>query len=712
MEHFKKRKKVLYGFIGFLIFMFLGSLISKGVYASGLTQVDTVTPISQSILHEINVQGSIKQGKETALQTISGLRIVDVSVRLGQQITKDDPIFTVDMEDLTKQIVSWERAIHRIQLQIEDAKKNNQLLKNKQNTVRKRAEENYQKILKMNDIANKEAQEQYAIAWKDLEEFNEAFDFIMAEIKSAEVEEEIQVLALKKQQLETRVKSTKEALEYVITAKEKALLNAGRILESAKNTLSTSNTIKLAEMELQELIMQLDRNKLLLENKGKVNSTVTGIISSCNVQVGGVTSSYPAYSLLVDVNQGANHSVQPFQIEVDIMVPSGIRVKQINYNHGDYVVLDETLFEVEISDVKAQIRTLEKNIEKSNLQISDLKLNNYKNEQQQILNIQRAQEDYNTIEIDSNKAIQEAEKNYKIALEELDIFEKTFAPVMKEVENVEIGNEYKALLDKLVQLEENIISTKKQLENTQGANEVAIDNARLQVEDANQTSYSSTSIEEMEIDLLEKKESLENYKVIKGQAGRIYSSIEGIVIETNLKVGDKTTEYPFLKIAEKDQIYEFTTSISEEQTKYVKQGDGAKLTLSSEREFVSVKVDYIVKNQYNEKQFDITVILPEGVGIIGEVGNLNIQFQTERFSLCIPSDAITKVGDRMSVFIISQKESILGTELAVRAVPIQAIDYNKKYTAIEEGLINSSTEIVIDSTKFLNDGESVRYREW
>lgn len=712
MEHFIKRKKVLQAFVGFLIFMFLGSLISKGVYAAGLTQVDTVTPMSQSILHNINAQGSIKQGKETALQTISGLRIVDVSVRLGQQVTKDDPIFTVDMEDLSKQIASLERAIHRIQLQIEDANKNNQLLKNKQSTARKRAEENYQKILKINDRSDKEAQEQYEEAWKELEAFNEAFDFIMSEIKSAEVEEEIQGLALKKQQLETRVKSMKEALEYAITAKEKALLNAGRILESAKNSLSTSNTIKLAEMELQELTTQLNRNKLLLENKGKVNSTVTGIISSCNVLVGGFTSSYPAYSLLVDVNQGSNHSVQPYQIEVDIMVPSGLRVKQINYNHGDYVILEDSLFEVEISDVKAQIRTLEQNIEKSNLQISDLRLNTYKNEQQQILSIQRAEEDYNTIEIDSNKAIQVAEKNYKIALEELDIFEETFAPVMKEVETVEIENEYKALLDKLVQLEENVISTKKQLENTLEANEVALDNARLQLEDTNQTSFPSTSMEEMEFELFQKKESLENYKKIKNQAGRIYSSVEGTVIEKNLNVGEKTTEYPFLKIAEKDQIYEFTTSLSEEQTKYVKQGDAAKLTLSSVRDYISVNVDYIVKNPYNEKQFDVTVILPEGVGIIGEVGNLNIQFQTERFSLCIPSDAITVVGDRKSVFIISQKESILGTELAVRAVPIQAIDFNDKYTAIEEGLINSSTEIVIDSTKFLNDGESVRYREW
>ena len=59
----KQRKAAAWLLAGFLTMMFLCTLISRGLYASGLPRVVTGTPDRRSIGHVAEAEGSIVPGK-------------------------------------------------------------------------------------------------------------------------------------------------------------------------------------------------------------------------------------------------------------------------------------------------------------------------------------------------------------------------------------------------------------------------------------------------------------------------------------------------------------------------------------------------------------------------------------------------------------------------------------------------------------------------
>lgn len=708
MELLKDRKKVIYGFGIFLIFMFVCYLIAKGIYSSGLPQVDTVLPMSQSIIHEVKVTGLVVQGKEDALHVMSGLRVKDILVRYGQKVTPEDPLFEVDLEDLEKQITVRKREIQRLNLQMDDLKKNEEASRQQKIATRKSANDAYKKMVKEAEEKRKEAQKKYKVAVNDLKEFRNTFEFVMDKIETAETKEEYVALALKKQQLEEALESAKTEHENAITAKENRLLSASRTLENAKKSDTMNSSVELQELELIELINTHKEYSKLLEAEGKILSTMRGTVSACNVQVGGITSDYSAVNIIVPNGP----IVRPIKAnEIALPVMSGLRVKRIFVAVDDYVEEGDVLFEVDVDDLKEKIRLQELSIHKLKMQMEDAKKTSNSNEKENARNVERAEEDYKRAEVESNKEIELADKKYKSAKKELENFNTKYASVMKHIEAATLGKEYQGLIQKLEQLQEQVDRTKELKESAKDAKDTAIKNGKKLLEDAN-SSVATNSLKIMQMDREEKLEVLEEYEKILDQKGIFYSPKEGTVIEKNICVGDRTTDGTAIKVAQEDQIYEFHTTLEKEQLKYVKEGDLATLTFSGKAHMLEVTIDYIVENKEQKDIYDVTVVLPEGKGAIGEAGELYVKSQSPHYSLCIPSDVIIGDDNIKSVYIVSQKESILGTELAARAVPITVIDSNENYSAIEEGLIDSSTEIIIDSTKTLTDGVAIRYKEW
>lgn len=51
----------------------------------------------------------------------------------------------------------------------------------------------------------------------------------------------------------------------------------------------------------------------------------------------------------------------------------------------------------------------------------------------------------------------------------------------------------------------------------------------------------------------------------------------------------------------------------------------------------------------------------------------------------------------------------MGEELAASRVNVNVLDKNNKFASIEEGTIDADTEIIVDTTKALEEGAVVRY---
>lgn len=179
MELLRRQKNKIRAFGLFLAFMLLCTLISRSVYASGLPQVSTKTPEASALSHEVEAQGIVEAGRETAVTALSGLRCETVLVHTGDHVDTETALFQVDLEDLKEQIEEKQLAISKLQLEVQAQEQNRQLEEEQKDEQKERAQEDYnaadasssqtvaraEQDLAAAETALKEAEAEYE-AWK------------------------------------------------------------------------------------------------------------------------------------------------------------------------------------------------------------------------------------------------------------------------------------------------------------------------------------------------------------------------------------------------------------------------------------------------------------------------------------------------------------------------------------------------------------------
>lgn len=265
--------------------------------------------------------------------------------------------------------------------------------------------------------------------------------------------------------------------------------------------------------------------------------------------------------------------------------------------------------------------------------------------------------------------------------------------------------------------QENWKTLEEQMENDLKDKEAekaeTLKSARRELEDAAQEANADSLEQIYKLELAEKTDTLRKLKEVMSSDGKICSEEDGMVTAFPVAVGERTTDGPAAKIADLSQQFEFTAVIQPEQKKYMNQGDSVKITLSGASSFVEGKIDYLTESEVLEGAYEATVLLPQETGIIGQNGTLSVSAQSPGYPVCIPTDAVHKDSNGKDyVYIVSRKENILGSELAVRKIHVYVIDKNDRYAAIAEGMVDGKTQVVVSATKELHDGATVRFAEW
>ena len=123
-------------------------------------------------------------------------------------------------------------------------------------------------------------------------------------------------------------------------------------------------------------------------------------------------------------------------------------------------------------------------------------------------------------------------------------------------------------------------------------------------------------------------------------------------------------------------------------------------------------VDYVAQSEASPELFEAIIFLPQGVGTLGQSGQFSTETQTDTFNCCVPISAVyTDENGRSYVYTLKEKSGILGPELAVDLVYVTILDQNDKYAALEEGIIDSETEVITSTTEPLTDRTIVRHKE-
>ncbi len=243
------------------------------------------------------------------------------------------------------------------------------------------------------------------------------------------------------------------------------------------------------------------------------------------------------------------------------------------------------------------------------------------------------------------------------------------------------------------------------------AQEKAMEEAGRKLEDAEEEGLSDSSPEMNRLELASLQEELSAYKKVLEAQGQVFPEADGIVTKIQVNPGERVPDGAAVVYADLSSPMQFSVSLTKEQKKYVNQGDVARLSLGREKG-KEYQVDYIAENEANPELYEARILLEEGVGTIGQSGTFEVDAQSETYSCCIPIAALREdANHRKFVYIVSERSGILGKELAAEAVYVKVLDQNDSYVAIEEGVIDSETELITDSTEAIEDRAVVRYKE-
>ncbi len=237
MEYRRRQKRIGAWFAAFLAFMLLCTLISRAVYAEKLPQVTVDTAKQMALKHDVETDGTVKAGRECAVNALSGLRVNTVYTHVGERVQPDTVLFSVDMEDLKEQIAEKNLAIKKLQYQIQDLKENRNRSEQQRQLEARRAEEDFNRT-----------------------------DQNMR--RAAEYEE------------------NEEAEDRIWEERENALLEIGRRMEDAALPSVSDHTLEIDELELSGLKSDLVKYEKVLSENGEVRPETEGIVTHIKVSSG------------------------------------------------------------------------------------------------------------------------------------------------------------------------------------------------------------------------------------------------------------------------------------------------------------------------------------------------------------------------------------------------------------------------------------------
>ena len=277
MDFMKDRKRAAAGLAALLLFMAVCTVVSKGIYKSGLPRVTVCTPAQKNIIHKITATGTIKPGQEYGVYAVPGLRIRTIYVQTGDNVEEGNALFQIDGSDLEKMIETKELERKNILAQLQDQKRGHAEEKTKEQKAVSRLKEDYDRLVRSQDLNIERRRQEYYIAKQAREEAEEKTADTVSGGDSAPGLE-----ALKNAERQAAL-----SLEDAILGKETAILEWKRELEDAGEAEAEA-AAELVRLQGQEdaLSRELDSLYELKAQEGYVRAGENGTILESHISVG------------------------------------------------------------------------------------------------------------------------------------------------------------------------------------------------------------------------------------------------------------------------------------------------------------------------------------------------------------------------------------------------------------------------------------------
>lgn len=506
----------------------------------------------------------------------------------------------------------------------------------------------------------------------------------------------------------------------------------GNITPNKDIAISTSANIKIASVEATEgktvkkgdLLIQLDtadlKKKLLKAQKELQVAKATASDKKANEAIAADTKSKSLQRTYEDYNQtvaDANDSVSKAKSDMNEAWNAYNTYKNSNSNSGetDTTVSDslkKTVEEKQLAYDKAvtNLDGVEKDIEADVWKEIDKAEEASKDESG---NSTLTQEDKQKIREQVNarpenvSLLQNANDQINTAKDALTEAENALSAYNEQQNNsssASYDEQLKTLYDDYKAKEEAYNEAVKQRQST-------IQSANRTLEDAKAPENVDTATALTANDDLEEKQlAVDELQKVMDVNGKITAPSDGLITKVNVTTGETTTEDTAIRISDQSAGYKFTATLDKASAKYLSKDDKVTLDLGNGTTVEGLTVQSIDVSAEDKNSYELTVSIPAKVKKLGSIATLKVEKASKKYDTCVPLGALHSDGDKYYVYVINEKDTILGTETAVDKVQVDILDKNNEQAAIE-GSFSWGQQFVLTSSKTLRNGDRVRLVE-
>ena len=371
----------------------------------------------------------------------------------------------------------------------------------------------------------------------------------------------------------------------------------------------------------------------------------------------------------------------------------GLRIDKVMVQVGDRIEEGDVLFTVDMEDLNLIMEEKQAQIAKLQAQVNAIVQNKELAQQKKALDEERAREDYDTTARYQDTLVGRAEEEFNRAEHELEKLE----------ESGEFSEEEHEALERAIQ------SAAYAEADAKGQRDSSIKDAGRRVEDILLPENADATLSNYQVELALLREDLAKYQEIKDMEGQIAAGQSGLVTDVYISVGSRIPDSAVMLLADDAVPCQFKTMIDKEQKKYVGLNDKVSLKLDGSSREKEASVDYLSESDTMPGSYEIYINLPEGSGMPGLSGTMKHTETGEKYSCCLTPMAVhTDINNRSFVYVVKEREGILGMEYYVEEVNVRILDQNENWVAVE-GALDSESQIIVSATKEIKNGEIVRF---
>lgn len=308
-----KRKLVKISIL-FLVVMILFTILSRVTYNMSTATVETEHPSSKSMGPIIETRATVEGKQEISVSTKENQIIKSINVIEGQEIEAGYTLYTLDMEELNKQIQEKNQELELNGIQLANTQKSIQAATEAHNLQIVQAKNDYDRAVAEGDVAIQRAWEEWEQAQSMYEQYINNPDLF-----PEYTEEQLKRLADEKGRV----------YQDAIKGKDNAIYSAQKAIDSASVDMPSDDTvIRQLEMDREKIETELKELQMLNEQAGEIKSPVDGVVISIDIQVGNRTTGLGEIRL-ADASAGARIAAS-FSNEYTTYIQRGQKVEIID----------------------------------------------------------------------------------------------------------------------------------------------------------------------------------------------------------------------------------------------------------------------------------------------------------------------------------------------------------------------------------------------